>query len=122
LVADGGQHQYAFYRWHMPDAIYFERSCRVAMQQIGGYFAETVKRLQAKGVALKPVSLSGAKGFRGLFEKGQEHAGEMADAHDWMNFYRSDDYAATAYFYLDRPASNLPVLAAVQERCEGILP
>jgi len=35
---------------------------------------------------------------------------------DWLNFYRSDDYAATAYFYLDRPVSNLPVLPPVGER------
>ena len=34
----------------------------------------------------------------------------------WINFYRVDDYSATAYFYLDKPVSNLPALAAVAER------
>nr|MBP6796117.1 hypothetical protein [Saprospiraceae bacterium] len=26
----------------------------------------------------------------------------------WVNFYRIDDYAAMAYFYLDNPISTLP--------------
>ena len=27
-----------------------------------------------------------------------------------VNFYRSDDVSATAYFYLDKPSDNLPPL------------
>ena len=34
----------------------------------------------------------------------------------WINFYRVDDYSATAYFYLDQPVSNLPELVSVKER------
>ena len=32
-------------------------------------------------------------------------AGKLAKAgdHDWVNFYRQDDFAVTAYYYLDRP-------------------
>ncbi|HEY4207622.1 MAG TPA: glycoside hydrolase family 172 protein, partial [Puia sp.] len=116
LVADSPKNQYAFYRWHIPDAIYFDKDCQVSIQQIGGYSADSVKRMQARGVALKPVSLAGPKGFRGLFEPGQEGALDKSDTNDWLNFYRSDDYAATAYFYLDRPMSNLPALAPVTER------
>ena len=41
---------------------------------------------------------------------------DPADAGDWVNFYRSDDYAATAYFYLDRPSDDLPSLARVEDR------
>ena len=122
LVADSAKNQYAFYRWHMPDAIYFDRECRVSMQQMGGYFAGAVAGLQARGVPLKPVSLSSPKGFRGLLEPDQAGALAQAEPSDWLNFYRSDDYAATAYFYLDRPVSNLPALAPVGERCEGIAP
>ena len=32
--------------------------------------------------------------------------------HGWTNFYRTDDVSATAYFYLDKPFDNLPVLQA----------
>jgi len=116
LVADGQKNQYAFYRWHIPDAIYFDKDCKVSIQQIGGYFADSVIALQARGVPLKPVSLAGPSGFRGLFEPGQEGALSKAVHADWLNFYRSDDYAATAYFYLDRPSDDLPSLARVEDR------
>jgi hypothetical protein len=116
LVADGPKNQYAFYRWHIPDAIYFDKDCKVNIQQIGGFFADTVMAMQNRGIALTPISLAGPTGFRGLFEKGQGSALSKATHSDWLNFYRSDDYSATAYFYLDRPASNLPALATVNER------
>jgi hypothetical protein len=116
LLADSPKNQYAFYRWHIPDPIYFDKDCRVSIQQIGGLFADTVIAMQGRGVPLKPVSLAGPSGFRGLFEPGQEGALARATHSDWLNFYRSDDYAATAYFYLDRPVSNLPELVAVNER------
>ena len=101
LIADGKANQYVFYRLHIPDAIYFEKDCRVTIQQIGGGPAKEVKALQAKGVPLKPVSLSGAKGFRGLLDNPDALA--TADDKEWMNFYRCDRYIATTYFYLDRP-------------------
>jgi hypothetical protein len=34
----------------------------------------------------------------------------------WTNFYRSDDWSSTAYFYLDKPVSNLPRLAGLELR------
>ena len=34
----------------------------------------------------------------------------------WVNFYRQDDYCTTAYFYLDRPANELPLLPSVDVR------
>lgn len=122
LVADSPKNQYAFYRFHVPDAIYFDQDCKVSIQQIGGYFTSSVVDLQAHGVPLKPISLAGKKGFRGLLEP--EHAGALAQAtpDDWLNFYRSDDYAATAYFYLDTPANDLPALAPAADRCQGLTP
>jgi hypothetical protein len=29
----------------------------------------------------------------------------------WTNFYRSDDWSSTAYFYLDTPENQLPEIA-----------
>jgi len=51
--------------------------------------------------------------------------GTVAQADDpkvpdgWVNFYRSDDISATAYFYLDAPSSRLPPLQGVAERVSG---
>jgi hypothetical protein len=38
----------------------------------------------------------------------------------WMNFYRSDDISATAYYYLDSPSSRLPPLQGVSERADPV--
>jgi len=104
LVADEKAGQYAFYRFHVPDAIYFYKDFKATIQQLGGYFAPVVRDLQAKGVNLIPVSLNG-KTFRGLLEPGVDTKAELAkaDPNDWACFYRSDDYAVTAYYFLDRP-------------------
>ena len=105
LIANAARRQYAFYRWHVPDPIWFYNHCRVTLQQIGGWFAPTVKEMQAKGVPLQPVSISGSAGFRGLRTDTTAAPAllEKAGAEDWVNFYRSDDYSVTAYYYLDRP-------------------
>jgi hypothetical protein len=105
LLADSKGGHYAFYRFHIPDAIYFYHDFHATFQQIGGWFAPDVKKLIAAGVPLQPVSLSGDKGFRGLLEKDVDVKAELdkAGAQDWLNFYRSDDYAVTAYYYLNRP-------------------
>jgi hypothetical protein len=122
LVADTAPQRYAFYRWHVPDAIYFEKDCRVSMQQIGGWGKNDVLALQANGAKLKPVTIGSADGFHKLLEPGQQDAVKKAAPNDWLNFYRSDDYAATAYFYLDSPADGLPPLAPVADRVRGTRP
>ena len=34
----------------------------------------------------------------------------------WTNFYRSDDLAATSYFYLDSPKNDMPELQSQKIR------
>jgi hypothetical protein len=116
LVADGKAHQYAFYRFHVHDPIWFSQDCRITIQQIGGFFADSVKGMLGRGVPVRPVTVAGADRFHRLFEPGESDALSRAGPHDWINFYRSDDYASTAYFYLDVPTSDLPPLATVNER------
>jgi hypothetical protein len=38
----------------------------------------------------------------------------------WTNFYRVDNYSSIAFFYLDKPSSNLPPMPAVSERIKGL--
>ena len=38
----------------------------------------------------------------------------------WTNFYRSDDLAAVAYFYLDRPEGVGPPITDVSQRTAGL--
>ena len=100
LVADGKGHQYVFYRFHVPDPVWFDQGCRIMLQEIGGGNADEVKRLMAAGVPLKLVSVAG----RFLLDPATPR-GALAGAapNDWTNFYRSDDYAVTAYYYINKP-------------------
>jgi hypothetical protein len=123
LVADPERRQWAFYRYHVPDPVFFQEECRVTLQQIGGASKEQVLALQAAGAELIPISIDGggAWQFHNLLETMPEAA--LADPgvpEGWCNFYRRDDVSACVYFYLDRPANDLPTLAPVDERTAGL--
>jgi hypothetical protein len=118
LLAESAARKYAFYRFHLPDPIYFQSACKVTIQQIGGWFRPDVLALQNKGVPLQIVSAAGVAGFRGAFDDHIKGSINEGDAQDWVDFYRSDDYAVTAYFYLDRPDSDLPELAPLAQRVQ----
>jgi hypothetical protein len=113
-VADTAKRQFAFYRFHIPDAIYFDKNFKASVQEIGGGLPGEVKAMVAKGIPVKPVTVAGAQFTRLL-----DHPQALTDPDfpkGWVNFYRIDDYSATAYFYLDKPVSNLAELAPVQDR------
>jgi hypothetical protein len=121
LVADKKGLQWAFYRFQIPDPVFFGSSCRVTLQQIGGGPKSTLVALQSANVPLIPVSVDDDGKFVPLY-----HEGAVARADDpklpdgWMNFYRSDDVSATAYFYLDTPSDDLPALQAVASRTAAL--
>jgi hypothetical protein len=103
-VADEGRMRWCFYRYHVPDPVYFRRDVRVTMQQIG-YLAD-----HSRGGLVR----EGKKIYRagpGLVEKDLREDGK---------FERSDDWSSCAYFYLDHPENNLPKLAAPEQRIAGL--
>jgi hypothetical protein len=115
IIADTAKRQYTFYRFHIPDAVYFNDNFRATIQELGGGSNAEVKAAIAKGAQLKPVTVAGDKGFVRLLD----HPQAITDPNfpnGWVNFYRIDDYSATAYFYLDKPVSNLKELTGVEER------
>lgn len=119
LVADPVQRAWSFYRFHVPDPIVFLKECRVTMQQIGGALKKELLELQAQGVPVEIISVDTPGKFIKAFD--QNPPLKLADAPDnWCNFFRSDDWCATAYFYLDRPENGLPPLADVQQRIAGM--
>ncbi|MBN9380908.1 MAG: DUF2961 domain-containing protein [Chitinophagaceae bacterium] len=98
LIADGKLRQWGFYRFHVPDPIYFSTGCRVTIQQMGGGPPKEVEELQKAGVPLIIATTS----------------------EGWDNFFRSDDVSATAYFYLDKPSDGLPGLQSVAMRAYNL--
>ncbi len=120
-VANDSTGQFNFYRWHIPDAIYFTKDIRVTIQQIGGWGKNDLQQLIDKGVNLQPVTIDAQGKFVRLFDLEKYPALNDPSLPDgWVNFYRVDDYSAVSYFYLDKPTSNLPPLAAVSQRIRNL--
>jgi len=121
-VADEKLHQWAFYRYHIPDAVYFHRSCRVAMQVLGGAPVVEVKQLAANGVPFEAVTVANQeKGMIKLLEQNPvPKVSDLKDSDGFVVFYREIDYSATAYFYLDTPSHDLPALQDKAARIAGL--
>jgi len=103
-LADTEKMQFAFYRLHVPDPVYFYQEIRATIQQIG--------YLNPRWMGL--VHRLGTKLYRagpGLEERGPLEEGL---------FERQDDWSSVAFFYLNAPESNLPPLMPAEERLRGI--
>ena len=120
-IASDSTREYNFYRWHVPDAIYFNKDIRVIIQQIGGGMSKEVQELFRKGVKLQPVTVAKSDGFLRLFEmKKPPSLNDENFPEGWVNFYRIDDYSSVSYFYLDKPANTLSALPEVNERIKNV--
>jgi len=105
LVA-GEDDKWGFYRFHIPDPIYFNKSIKVTLQQIGGiYVTEFQKTLDAGG-ALIPITVEDQDihKFYRLMELDNADPTSFGISNGWVNYYRSDNVASTAYFYHEKPA------------------
>lgn len=114
-VANDSTREYAFYRFHVPDQVFFFQHFSGAIQQMGGEMRDYIRRLINNKALLKPIMvLAGDKTIRLLDQPKDIFDADFPDG--WVNFYRRDDYSSTAYFYLDRPSTSLPELQGVKER------
>jgi hypothetical protein len=121
LLADEKHLQWCYYRFQIPDPVFFDVGCRVTLQQIGGGPRATVAALQRANIPLIPVSIDSEGQLTQLYSPGAVAPADDPKLPDgWMNFYRSDDISATAYYYLDSPSSRLPPLQGVSERADPV--
>lgn len=136
LVSDSKNDIYAFYRYHIPDPVYFHKNCKVTLQQIGNTNIKNIREMLSKGVNLKPVwvfkqgsssdifKLTGDAPEQVLLLDRKDISGindkKLDGGNFGGNFYRSDDVSSTAYFYLNKPTNNLPVLGDVSNRINGL--
>lgn len=114
-IADQGKRQFAFYRYHIPDEIYFYKNFRAEIQQIGVAHKDVVKNMIKNNVPLKIVSVTDANSFTRLLETPID-INDPQFPNGWINFFRTDDYSATSYFYLDNPIHKLENLPHVSDR------
>lgn len=94
--------RYCFYRYHIPDPVYFKRDIRVMVQQIGLVLDKN------------PLYKTGIRIYQagpGLVERKRNSFGL---------FERQDDWSAVAYFYLDKPDDDLPPIDSPEQRIKGV--
>ncbi len=110
----------AFYRYHIPDPIFFHGECRVTIQQMTGGDKAAIIAMAKAGVPLKIVGGDFGKGrITGLLDTRPNLRAEDAPE-GFLIVYACFDVSATAYFYLDRPEDGLPALASWAQRSVGI--
>ena len=105
LTADNDNRRWVFYRLHIVDPIWFGKDIRFTIQQMGGESCGEVKKLIESNAPAVPVSWDSGDGtgFEHLYK-----TGKPIPEKGWVNYYRSDDYAAVTWFYLDRKENSLP--------------
>lgn len=117
LVADNSLGYFAFYRYHVPDEIYFKNSIKVTIQEMGGTSLEIARDLYKKGLKFKPVIANSKNGYLKL--NAMLNPPLITDEQmrpGGVLFYRVDDYSSTSYFYLDKPMNDLPDLQPIAIR------
>lgn len=120
LAANDSADKWSFYRYHVPDPVFFSTGIKVTWQQLGGNMKSVVQQMQDDKAPLIPVTIddmekSGKLIF--VYEPGKITNVRTANLPEaWTNFYRSDDVAATSFFYLDRPSNDLPTLKPAEYR------
>ncbi len=112
-LADRENSHFGFYRFHGPDPIHFQQHVRITIHQIGwALHSELIEILRATGESQVVLPGDGGQVLRAT-DKVTPNVGGL--------FERQDDWSATAYFYLDRPTSNLPPIAPYSDRVAGLI-
>jgi hypothetical protein len=110
-LADDEHGRWAMYRFHLDDPIFFTKECRVTIQEMGSASTEDVRGMIAKHGAVIPVTVNTSKGLIPLLSgQNPPKLNDPLFPDGDVNFYRSDDYCSTAYFYLDQPSSGLAAM------------
>jgi hypothetical protein len=122
-VTDVERGQFAFYRLHVPDPVYFAKDCRVEIQRMGGAQKEKLLPLKAGGAEYKLAAVIQGLVIHKILEwdRPVDVEDEQFPPSAWCNVFRRDDFAATAYFYLDSPENGLGSIAPLADRMAGVL-
>jgi hypothetical protein len=118
LKQDDGK-QASFYRFYIPDPIYFDKDCRITIQPLGGASKKCALEIEeAGGNILVTASHPNTGPTYFLEEKNKDldwHSDDFLE-NAMVTFYKEDDYCATAYFYLTTPENNLPEIQDLEIR------
>ena len=112
-VADDEDMALCFYRFHIPDPVYFEANIRAEIQQIGSWNRDLLQYFQDHEIPVFRAGLSAGEEMQPI-----DFSTEFLPPFDL--FERSDFWTSCSYFYLDQPENDLPVITDVKERVKSI--
>jgi Protein of unknown function (DUF2961) len=102
---------WGFYRYHIPDPVYFQKAVRVALQQIAGGTVSDLRKLPA---ADRPELVRTHQPFDPATHTRPEDEGS------WENFETPQDVCATAYWYQTLPSPRWPGLEPYADRVRDL--
>lgn len=99
--------RYCFYRYHVPDPVYFNTDIRMTIHQIGCCYKQHKEKFRKNGTV--------------LYEAGNNpEPTDYENFNGWLFERYGDDWSSCVYFYLDKPVSNLPEIQDYEERIINI--
>ena len=98
VISDLEGDVYSFYRFHVPDPVYFDEEIRVTIQQIGWANSDHVRNMIENGLEVYNTA-----------KREKAVVGTIIERFD-------DDWCSIAYFYLKSPVSELKELPCAAER------
>lgn len=110
-LTEGKDGVWGFYRYHVPDPVYFRKAVRVTLQQIAG---GTVNQLRRLGIADRPELVRGHRAYDPAAYRSPE------DEDKWENFETPQDVCATAYWYQTLPSPRWPPLEPYADRVRDL--
>ncbi len=112
-LASNNRDMYGFYRFHLPDPVYFWKDIRVTIQVIGGPGYKQMLEALERDPSLR---------FMKTGDGSQYYTREELEANPQKDglVERVDDHSATAYWYMDKPENGLAPIAPVGERMKDL--
>jgi hypothetical protein len=101
---------WGFYRYHVPDPVYFEKAIRVSLQQMSGGMTPQIRKLLA---ANYPELVTTHR----KFEPDDRKDGGTGR---WENFEAPQDVCATAYWYQVLPSPVFPAIDPFPDRVKDL--
>jgi hypothetical protein len=102
---------WGFYRYHVPDPVFFTKAIRVTLQQIAG---GSVAQLRALPSERRPELVRHHQPFE------PPAAPSPGEDVTWENFESPQDVCATAYWYQTLPSPRWPALEPYAERVRDL--
>jgi hypothetical protein len=102
---------WGFYRYHVPDPVYFKEAVRVTLQQIAGASLSDLRKLPE---ADRPELVRNHRRFD------PSAYARAEDETRWENFETPQDVCATAYWYQTLPSPRWPALEAYADRVRDL--